>query len=391
MPSAGVAGFFGQAATGAAEILQPLQRASDSLLVCSSVPCGITGETATELNFYTCVATSSVMQRNFITARAVVRQAFSDLEAQCLEEKAQYEKVGLVPSAQKNNWWAFYLDKERVRECMTSSMDFVRSHPECRSRLLPDVQLRFLVLLQHFVAEDTTDFSRPMTERKHCDAFEGLLTEDGVNSQLIKDAHRSEWSIEGHSFTLQPQLTADTHQTGADRKRVIVAFQHDLVTAIETHLLDFCRRRGLSVAGTRRLLQAVTTQMSQCGLANLDRSSQAARYFVSWQGLEQRTAYNLSTMDAGHLGEALKLSMLCMKTGFRQYHTEETLGAPGSPDPEPKHAGPVSCAPSSYLYQYATLRFVPGPPAGGCERPMCVVIDALDEVHINPPPPDPDA
>merc|ERR1712224_695384 len=99
----------------------------------------------------------------------------------------------------------------------------------------------------------------------------------------------------------------------------------DLVTSLETMLLDFCQRRHLSQDGQRRLIQAVTTQMSQCGLANLDRASQAAKYFVSGQGLEQRTAYNLSLMDAGLPDECLKLSLLCMKTGFSQYHTEESL------------------------------------------------------------------
>ena len=81
---------------------------------------------------------------------------------------------------------------------------------------------------------------------------------------------------------------------------------------------------------------------------------QAAKYFVSGQGLDQRTAYNISAMDTGpQLGESLKLSMLCMKTGFTHYLTEETLGIPGSFfEDEP----PQRCAPSSYLYQYTTLR-----------------------------------
>ena len=34
------------------------------------------------------------------------------------------------------------------------------------------------------------------------------------------------------------------------------------------------------------------------------------------------------------------------------------------------------------------MRFTPGPLVGGCERIECLVIDALDEVHIDPVPPD---
>lgn len=264
-------------------------------------------------------------------------------------------------------------------------MEFIKHHPECRSRLLSDEQLRFLILLQHFVAEDTGDLYLPECERKHSDMFEGILTEGAVNSQLIKDAHRSEWSVEGRPFSLQAQLAEDSHDIGGEhRKRVIAAFQKELVTALETYLLEYCEKRGLSQLGTKRFLQAVTTQMSQCGLANLDRSSQAARYFVSGQGLDQRTTYSLSAMD-GSFGESLQLSMLCMKTGFSQYHTEDTLGMPGSRGASLSGVDvpPMICAPSSYLYQYATLRFTAGPVTSGCERAECVVIDALDEVHID--------
>merc|ERR1712136_331021 len=162
---------------------------------------------------------------------------------------------------------------------------------------------------------DTSDFYRHESQRKLQNSFEGFLT-NGVNSQLVKDAHRSEWSVEGRTFSQQAQLSND----GApqeDRKRAIANFQKEFVEALETYLLDFCRRRELSATGTERLIQAVTTQMSQIGLANLDRSSQAAKYFVSGQGLDQRTAYNISAMDTGpQLGESLKLSMLCMKTGY---------------------------------------------------------------------------
>lgn len=312
-------------------------------------------------------------------ARAVIQKIFAELEAQCREEKEQYQQSGALPSAHKGNRWAMYLNKKRLQEFMIRSMDFVRNNPDCRSWLLSPVQLRFLILLQHFVSEDTADFHRPEKERSHSDVFKG-----DVNSQLIKDAHRSEWTVEGRSFSLQEQLLKGVHQTGTDQRRVIAEFQQELVVALEAYLLDFCGRRKLSVQGTQRLLHAVTTQMSQCGLANLDRSSQASKYFVGSKGLEQRTAYNISTMDAGSLGEALKLSLFCMKTGFSEYHTEEVLG---NLDLMDEDAGPTRCAPSSYLYQYATLRFTPMALTESmceCERIDCTVIDALDEVCIKP-------
>jgi len=231
--------------------------------------------------------------------------------------------------------------------------------------------------LQHFVSEDTSDFYRPETHRKHSDAFEGVLT-DGVNSQLVKDAHRSEFSVDGRSFCLQDLPQHGDNDTNEERRNTIARFQTEFVMALETYLLAFSSRRGLSPLGTRRLVQAVTTQMSQAGLANLDRGSQATRYFVGSHGLDQRTAYNISTMHSNELGESLKLSILCMKTGFSQYlEKDELLRMPGVDYPK-------RCKPASYLYQYATLRFTPGPPIENCESTICTVLDALDEAHIEP-------
>ncbi|CAE8582538.1 unnamed protein product [Polarella glacialis] len=321
----------------------------------------------------------SILQRNCAVAKTVMRQALAKLSAQCDEEEEQYLRTRTTPSRQKKNRWALYTSPDRVQSLIADSLRFVRHHPECRLRKLSEEQLRFLMLLQHLVAEDTLDFFRPEEDRKHSDSFEGILTTAAVNSQLVKDAHRSEWTVEGRSFSMQAELSEKSFEVMQDRRRLITAFQEELVMSLENLLLDYGRRRGLSEPGQVRLVQAVTTQMSQCGLANLDRSSQAAKYFVSGQGLEQRTAYNISVMDAGLPSEALQLSLFCIKTNFTTYHTEGGLEMLSAGDEE---GGPDTCDPSSYLYQYATLRFRTLPPVapGCCEMTECVVIDALDEV-----------
>lgn len=359
------------------EVQSPIQITT---FLCGSPYC-TAGEVTTELSFNECFGDNSVCENNLVTAKVVMRRLFNELEEQSLEEQGQYQRAKLQPPFQKGNQWAAYTNKDRLREFMSSSLDFIRNHAESRMRLLSETHLRFLIMLQHLVSEDTNDFHKPEGERKHLDAFEGFLT-DGVNSQLVKDAHRSEWSVEGHAFSIQSQFSEGCHETTEDRKKAISTFQVEFVTTLEDYLLDFCRRREMSTLGTKRLLQSVTTQMSQCGLANLDRSSQAARYFVSGQGLDQQTAYNLSTMDSGSLGEALKLSMFCMKTGFTQYHTEETL-MPSNGNFSSFEFAPRRCEPSSFLYQYATVMFVPGSHNGACERINCVILDALDEVRIN--------
>uniref|UniRef100_A0A7S1RJ27 Uncharacterized protein n=1 Tax=Alexandrium catenella TaxID=2925 RepID=A0A7S1RJ27_ALECA len=323
------------------------------------------------------LSSNSICQRNILVAKGVIRDVYAELEAHCAEERCHCEESGLVPARQKLNIWATYTNKARLQRFAADSMDFVRQNADCRMRILSSAQLRFLILLQHFVAEDTSDFYRPEALRKHQDAFEGVLT-DGVNSQLVKDSHRSEFSVDGRSFSLQDLPQHGEDERSEDRRHAIARFQTEFIMALETYLLAFCSRRGLSPLGTRRLVQAVTTQMSQAGLANLDRGSQAARYFVGSNGLDQRTAYNLSTMHSDDVGDSLKLTILCMKTGFSQYlEKDEILKMPGVDYPK-------RCMPASYLYQYATLRFTPGPFVDNCESIFCAVLDALDEAHIEP-------
>lgn len=314
-------------------------------------------------------------------ARKLMHEALSELMNQCLEEEEQYVRTQTEPPQKKRNRWACYTKRESVDAFMDASVRFVQQHPECRLRVLLPEQMRFLCLLQHLVTEDTADVFRPEEDRKHTDSFEGVLTKD-VNSQLVKDAHRSEWTVEGMSFSMQGELSERTFQAAEERKRLIANFQKELVESLETLLLDFGKRRGLSHEGQLKLIQAISTQMSQCGLANLDRSSQASKIFVSGQGLEQRTTYNVSVMDLGQPSECLKLSLLCMKTGFTSYHTEESLQLLNNGE----ESWPIACDPASSLYQYATILFRTHPAEllGDCEVTRCVVVDALDEVDIQP-------
>eukprot|EP00438_Fugacium_kawagutii_P029154 Skav216173 [mRNA] locus=scaffold2249:58481:58741:+ [translate_table: standard] len=82
-------------------------------------------------------------------------------------------------------------------------------------------------------------------------------------------------------------------------------------------------------------------------------------------------------MDGGPLGEALKLTLGCLKEGFNFYQSTTVT-------PED---GPKCCDPGSCMYQCATLRFTT---KLGLEMPdgeddiSCDVIDAYDEVKILP-------
>jgi len=237
--------------------------------------------------------------------------------------------------------------------------------------------VKFLVIFHHLVNEDTRDLLLPIEERKNTDVFEAGPVTGAINSQLVKDAHRAEWSIEGQGFSyakfeaegggslvsspaspnpgsgggmtaavgtgpgntrdasnnmIKPHFPAPaaaspttagipTHNTAAtasspgqfsshSKGGSVEAFQDFFVKKLENFLLNFSQAQNLDKKCERHLIQAITTQMCQCGLANLDRGSMAARVFVCGQDLEQNTVYNISTLD-----DSIKLSIMCMVGG----------------------------------------------------------------------------
>eukprot|EP00392_Amoebophrya_sp_AT5.2_P009039 g9067.t1 len=99
-------------------------------------------------------------------------------------------------------------------------------------------------------------------------------------------------------------------------------FQSYFIEKLESFLLDFSRKLKLTEQNTTYLLKCISTQMCQCGLANLDRGSYARKYLVSGANLDQRTVYSLSTDEDG---KSLKLTLLCVKTNFTDYYDYETL------------------------------------------------------------------
>lgn len=304
-------------------------------------------------------------------ARKIIWEFYLFLEKNSIDEKESYTKTNADIPATKAARWSKYTDKETLGKYFDESVRFVKENSEFRTRqLFSPQQLRFLVAVQHLVQEDAAEMDCPAYERKHLDTFEGKS--GCVNTQLVKDVHRSEWSIEGQGFSLQKVLQSRGLETASlDIKRECVnQFQQQFVHTLESYLLEFARKRGLSDYLSGIFIKVVTTEMSQCGLANLDQAGTASKYFVSGHGLEQRTVYNLSQFNK----DSVKLSILCMKTSFSTYHTEQTL--------EFGDMSPNQCSKSSYLYQYATIQITPDIIANNIN---VTVIDALDEAHIVPP------
>eukprot|EP00397_Hematodinium_sp_SG-2012_P034710 GEMP01037249.1.p1 GENE.GEMP01037249.1~~GEMP01037249.1.p1 ORF type:complete len:363 (-),score=52.70 GEMP01037249.1:794-1882(-) len=305
-------------------------------------------------------------------ARVIVSEFYKALEKSVHDEQASYKRTNAEVPSTKVARWAKYSNADNLRKFYEESLNFLRANSEFRTKQLFSPQgLRFLVAVQHLVAADSAEMDCEPDERRHLDTFEGKS--GCVNTQLVKDVHRSEWSIEGQGFSLQKatQMQArgiDNSPAEVTRDSVYF-FQKQFVFQLEAYLLAFSERLRLSEHLTKVFMKVVTTQMSQCGLANLDQAGTASKYFVSGAGLDQRTVYNLSTFGQN----SMKLSILCMKTSFSAYHTEQTL--------EGGDMSPHRCSRSSYLYQYATLQITPSMEQN---KVIITVIDALDEAHIVP-------
>jgi len=185
-----------------------------------------------------------------------------------------------------------YTNVANLEKFIEESLAFVRQYSEYRTKQLQSAQqIRFLVTFQHFVMEDTRDLLRPARERKHDDTFEGIRT-CSINTQMIKDLHRAEWSIEGEGFSYAKWLRGREAVAGKESGDIGSGpsgsggssatpeeFQMWFVRRLEDFFLASFANK-LTTSCLDLLMRAITTQMCQCGLANLDRGSRASRYFL---------------------------------------------------------------------------------------------------------------
>ncbi|CAD7930431.1 unnamed protein product [Amoebophrya sp. A25] len=215
---------------------------------------------------------------------------------------------------------------------------------QCASSLRTRHMVEFLTLFNQAVQDDCRDLLRPpddLLRRSQQDVFDGVLTK-AVNSQLIKDIPRAEWNIEGQGFTFErflrdnmargqrqengqqgphlegtptPGSREEENQRNALEEKEKEHFQRYFVEKLERYLLKFCGDQKMGPKCTEHLINLVTTQMCQCGLANLDTASYARDYLVSGKDLEQTTVYSLTRTVNG-----LVLHLMCMKRNFLEYY-----------------------------------------------------------------------
>ncbi|CAE7819396.1 Smyd3 [Symbiodinium sp. CCMP2592] len=103
-----------------------------------------------------------------------LKDLFEELRCRCEEEKMQYDLAGQSPSTHKANFWLAHTDPERISGYIFKSRLFLQGFDDFRcGGQISKEQLRFAVLVQHFVSQDTLDFQRTRAQRMHDDVFEG--------------------------------------------------------------------------------------------------------------------------------------------------------------------------------------------------------------------------
>mmetsp|Transcript_2326 Transcript_2326/g.5145 ORF Transcript_2326/g.5145 Transcript_2326/m.5145 type:complete len:350 (+) Transcript_2326:91-1140(+) len=302
----------------------------------------------------------------------VVDDVLESLKAANDKEFEKYVMQNAAYPKHKEAARHLYSDPASYSECRSALLRYARRLPAGSVSELPYAKLRLLFGLTHLIIEDTRDCGadRQDAVRRHCDVFEGHVLPGGVNTQLVKDANRSEFAVGGKYFSLSSALEKNRFLNEEQRRVFVAEFQRAIVVAIERFVLSFAKHHQLSQEHTLTLMKAVTTQMCQAGLGNLERACEDCRKYFPSQP-KQRTFFTLTETSAR---DALVMTIMVTKSEFELVHTEETSG---------EMRPPIRVRPSSFLSLSATVQFMPDP--HDCDGPIVITVtDARDEVRIDP-------
>mmetsp|Transcript_103026 Transcript_103026/g.322375 ORF Transcript_103026/g.322375 Transcript_103026/m.322375 type:complete len:389 (+) Transcript_103026:139-1305(+) len=272
---------------------------------------------------------------------ALVRAVFGSLAA---EAEAELQRVSKLPpqalasdTVAKQNRREAYLNPQRRRHWESRARLFLERRPDV-VRALSTEALYSALMMQHLLELDAADPDLPAAERCSEDAFE-----DGINSQFLLDATRGRFVVEGEVF----------HFAEAEADESEEALLERTVGAVRQVVLQH---------GGSRLLEWVTTAMSQSGIAAVERAG-LCRAAVS--GGCAQVDYRLD--EDPERKDGLLVRLQTRRQGFREY----LLDAPGASEED---AAPLSCASSSSLQKTATVSYGPG---GEVD-----VLDFREDVHI---------
>lgn len=253
-------------------------------------------------------------------ASSLVRSAFEYLALEAQAEQRRARDLGDHPgdTQAKRNRREVYLDSAQRRRWESRAHQFLERRQDV-VRALSVETLYSVVLTQHLLDLDAADPDLPAGEHCSDDTFE-----DGINSQFLLDVPRGRYIVDGevlHFAEAEPDESED-------------AFVSRATNAVRE-----------VVRSCPRMLERVTTAMSQSGIAAVERAS-LCHTVVSGGTVE--VEYRLDH-DPEREGGFLVRLQTCRR-GFREY-------LPSSSSTE--DVSPSSCETSSFVLKTATVAYGP--------------------------------
>lgn len=276
-------------------------------------------------------------------AELVLDDFYTEQRSRNGRERQRLERSGQSRSdSAKWHRQEVYLDEARYARAREASRRHLRRHPSWLrgGRRLDAAALRDLIGVQHYLDLDLEDLTLPSAERRSEDTFTGA---DGdVCDQMLLDAPRSLFVVDGQVFDFAAEMRA----SGVDSQRD--------VGEVEKRRRAFCDRLVAAVrqalGGCGPLLRAISTSMSQSGLANVERACEAPQVIVS--GGEQNARYELQSLSGDGPWD---LTLSIHKHGFDQViilGSIDDAGAKGRIEPTP-----LATSSASSLLKACTIRF----------------------------------
>eukprot|EP00435_Cladocopium_sp_Y103_P062044 s855_g23.t1 len=163
-----------------------------------------------------------------------------------------------------------------------------------------------IVALQHLLWIDLEDLSLPAEERRSEDAFTG--EDAAVCEQLLLDAPRELFVIDGVEFHFAREAPPEMHGAHLDGNDLEILKRH-----FGERVVAAIRAAGGGATPSVLLMRAVTSALSQSGLAHLEQACAALQLAVS--GGEQQVRFELRPAASGGPWE---LELFVRKANFRQ-------------------------------------------------------------------------
>jgi len=288
------------------------------------------------------LASRGVEPRLGSLAEHVVADFYSAHLARSRRDRDRLERSpsGARASSAKWNRQEVYLDEERCLRARSASRWHLARHPEWLegSSRLDAAALREVVAMQHYLEVDMEDLTLPEAERRSEDSYAGPGGD--VCDQMLLDAARGTFVVGGEEFDFSVEVAG--HQTTVETnpcemERLQQAFTDRLVAAVI---------RCLGDEPPPLLLRAVTTAMSQSGMANVERACSGPQVVVS--GGEQALRYELRTVSQDSWE-------VC--ASMRKWEFEEFVVVEEAASDEPGKVTIAQCSSSSYIARTCSLRF----------------------------------